>query len=86
MIQLPQLLLIGGTGRNVGKTTLASMVVKQFSADYKIVGLKISNVKPGDEHLYGYHDNKLQNNYILSQEENVGHKDSHSVLLFENQR
>jgi len=42
MRQLTNLLLIAGTGRNTGKTTLACSIIKKFSADLQIIGLKIS--------------------------------------------
>jgi len=42
IIEIPSLLLIAGTGRNTGKTLLASSIIKKFSNDLKITGLKIS--------------------------------------------
>ena len=42
MKNIPNLLLIAGTGRNTGKTTLACSIINIFSADFPIIGLKIS--------------------------------------------
>lgn len=42
MIMLPQILLIAGTGRNTGKTLLASAIIEKLSANFEITGLKIS--------------------------------------------
>jgi hypothetical protein len=42
MKNIPNLLLIAGTGRNTGKTTLACSIIKRFSANIQVVGLKIS--------------------------------------------
>jgi len=42
MKDIPNLLLIAGTGRNTGKTTLACSIIDKFSSKYQIVGLKIS--------------------------------------------
>ena len=39
---IPNLLLVAGTGRNTGKTTLACSIIKKFSAHHQIIGLKIS--------------------------------------------
>ena len=39
---MPQLLLIAGTGRNTGKTTLACRIIQKFSADKTIIALKIT--------------------------------------------
>jgi len=40
--QLDKLILIAGTGRNVGKTTLACELIKQTSKNEEVIGLKIS--------------------------------------------
>lgn len=39
----PNLLLIAGTGQNVGKTTLACRIIERFSVEYPIVGIKMSS-------------------------------------------
>ena len=41
-ILMPQLLLIAGTGRNTGKTTLACKIIQKFSPDKSIIALKIT--------------------------------------------
>ena len=38
----PKLLLIAGTGRNTGKTTLACHIIRKFSAVQPIIGIKIT--------------------------------------------
>jgi len=38
----PNLLLVGGTERNVGKTTLICRFIKQFSAKHQVTALKIT--------------------------------------------
>jgi len=42
MNAIQNLLLIAGTGRNTGKTTLACSIINKFSSDVQIAGLKIS--------------------------------------------
>jgi hypothetical protein len=42
MHNLPNLLLIAGNGRNSGKTTLACAIIKKFSSQQSLIGLKIS--------------------------------------------
>jgi Ni2+-binding GTPase involved in maturation of urease and hydrogenase len=39
---LPNLLLIAGTGRNSGKTTLACSIIKKFGSHHSIIAVKIS--------------------------------------------
>ena len=42
MINQPNLLLIAGTGRNVGKTSLACALISQISISHRVIGVKIS--------------------------------------------
>jgi hypothetical protein len=42
MQEFQNLLLIAGTGRNTGKTTLACEIIKQTSVKRQVIGLKIS--------------------------------------------
>jgi len=45
MIKYRQMLLIGATERNVGKTTFSSAVIKHFSQRINVIGIKITTVK-----------------------------------------
>ncbi len=42
MLKLPNALIIVGTNRNAGKTTLACDIIRRFSSPEKITGIKIS--------------------------------------------
>jgi hypothetical protein len=42
MIKLPNALIVVGTNRNAGKTTLACEIINRFSARQKLIGIKIS--------------------------------------------
>lgn len=42
MQYFPNLLLIAGTGRNTGKTTLACKIIKQTSLQHQVISIKIS--------------------------------------------
>lgn len=42
MHDLPNLLLVAGTGRNVGKTSFACVIIQQLSGKEKVIGIKIS--------------------------------------------
>lgn len=48
MLEIPNMLMIGSAGRNVGKTELACSIIRQFSADQPIVGIKITTVTKRD--------------------------------------
>ena len=47
-IYLPQMLLIGSSGRNSGKTTLAIEFVKQWKDKFPIVALKVTTIEKKD--------------------------------------
>jgi len=74
------LFLIGGSGRNVGKTTFACMLIEKLSKENDVIGLKISNIKPDDSFLHGFHENNLQNNFEIFEEKGEGDKDSQRML------
>ncbi|MBN2746235.1 MAG: hypothetical protein JXR34_05870 [Bacteroidales bacterium] len=42
-ISLPNFLVVSGTGRNVGKTTLICEIIKRFSPENRISAIKITN-------------------------------------------
>ncbi len=57
MIEMPNMLLIAGNARNIGKTTLACAIIERFSAYQKIIGLKVTGIRKGEEIFHGNHDN-----------------------------
>ncbi len=49
----PNILLIAGTGRNVGKTEFVCQCINYFSKQHKLVGLKVTNhFHEGEERTY----------------------------------
>jgi len=53
MIYFPNLLLIGGASRNVGKTTFSCSVINHFSKKTEIIGVKIKTVYKNDSFFHG---------------------------------
>lgn len=51
MIRKPNFIIIGSTGRNTGKTEFACRLIQQFARAYKIVGLKVEVIEPGELEL-----------------------------------
>lgn len=52
MIKLGSMLMIGSTGRNIGKTRLACKLLRKFSQTHSIVGIKVTPITAGDEQLF----------------------------------
>lgn len=45
LLNVPQMLLLGSTGRNSGKTTLASLLISHWKAEHPIIGLKVTTIQ-----------------------------------------
>jgi hypothetical protein len=63
--------MIGGSGRNVGKTTLICAVIRKFAHSAPIIGLKVTSIRPAEEHLHGNHDPALPENFRIMEETNT---------------
>ncbi len=58
MIEMPNMLMIAGNARNIGKTTLACTIIERFSAYQKIIGLKVTSMRKGEDGFHGNHGNE----------------------------
>jgi len=67
----PHLLIIGGSGRNVGKTTLALSIIRKISPLTSVIGLKVSTFKTGDEKFHGNHSPIPVDSYRINIETGV---------------
>lgn len=75
------LLIIGGSGRNVGKTTLALEIIKRNSRKHLIFGLKVSTQKKGDEKFHGSHSHVAVDTYRINIEKGLQpHKDTAAMM------
>lgn len=76
-IDIPNLLLIAGNGRNVGKTTLACQIISYFVKTTEVIGLKISP----HMHTYNQTDVVFKNEKIvILEEKQINSKDSSLML------
>ncbi|WP_167608947.1 molybdopterin-guanine dinucleotide biosynthesis protein B [Maribellus sediminis] len=76
-VTLPNMLLISGNGRNVGKTTLACKIIAQLSKSVPVTGIKIS------AHFHPYSDAGLvakNKHFVILKEQNISPKDSSMML------
>lgn len=71
MILFENMLMIGATGRNSGKTELASLIISKFSKEHTIVGLKVSTYYDGDIHLHGKNEDPLTENFSILNDTNA---------------
>ena len=61
-------ILIAGTARNVGKTTLACRLIKRMSEKETVIALKFTTIKKGQESLHKEHE--IPKSYIIYEENN----------------
>ena len=81
MKHLTNLLVVGGTGRNLGKTTLVEMLIKQFHSQTGLIALKTSMLLPDEGYLHGNHRLIKADEFELVEEKDPsGNKDSQRYL------
>jgi hypothetical protein len=78
---LPTMLMIGGSGRNVGKTTLICAIMRKFASATQIIGLKVTSIRPGEKDFHGHHDTASSSSYqIIEEQDNDSEKDTARML------
>jgi molybdopterin-guanine dinucleotide biosynthesis protein A len=83
MIKTPNMVLIGATGRNVGKTTLACALIRRLRKEFTVIAVKVTTVdaKDGPCPRGGRGCGtcaSLEGNYeIIEESKNEGDKDTH---------
>jgi hypothetical protein len=70
MIYLPNLLLIAGNGRNIGKSTFACAVIENFSKHTPVTGLKVTTIYPEEEGFHGKKPEQLFQPFDIFEETN----------------
>jgi len=78
-----QLLIIGGTKRNIGKTTLIERIIEKHSLKHKIIAFKIKTIYPNDDFFHGKDNNPLKENenYRITEEsKKTGIEDTNRML------
>lgn len=76
-LNLPNLLLIAGNGRNVGKTFLARKIIQHISETNEVIGLKIAS------HFHSFNDADVifkSDKFIITDEKQINSKDSSLML------
>ena len=74
------MLIVGGAGRNVGKTEFVCGIIRRYSPEKTIVSLKISGINPGHD-PHGDHGPPPEKYRLLEETNRDGVKDSSKMLL-----
>lgn len=78
MKSYPNILIVSGTGRNTGKTTLVCSIIKKFSKEQEIVAVKIT------PHFYDFTPENalvINDRFVISEEKNVESTKDSSLML-----
>jgi Ni2+-binding GTPase involved in maturation of urease and hydrogenase len=86
LLCIPQMILIGSSGRNSGKTTLAAQLINQLENKSSIIGLKITTIEQKNGKCPRGGDgcgtcSNLKGNFELLEETNKNSKKDTSILL-----
>lgn len=74
-------IIVGGTGRNTGKTTLVEKLVRKFGSLVPLTAVKISNIKPENRSFHGHNVERFSEKILLQEEFRTdGNKDSMRFL------
>ena len=70
MFHVHNMIMIGATGRNTGKTEMACRLIKKFISSYTVIALKVTTVKEDDGECHGGDGrsgkySSLNENYLL---------------------
>ncbi len=82
MLNIPNMVIIGGNSRNSGKTTMACDMIDRLSATHEVIGLKVTSIRPGEADMHGNHANEETSDYTITAESdpNSG-KDTSKMLM-----
>ncbi len=82
MEQDNRLLIIAGSGRNTGKTTLATSIIKNLSSHYSFIGLKVCTKRTGEEKYHGVHEDIPSDSFSIYRETGTDpHKDTAKMMV-----
>ncbi len=80
MLHDPNLLVVGGTGRNVGKTEFVCRLIEKISRTEVVYALKVSAIFPDEEIYHGNHDGKESAHHLFEETRRETGKDTSRML------
>lgn len=74
------LLVVGGTGRNVGKTEFVCRIIEKIAKKHRVYGLKVSTVYPDEGLFHGNHPEGLAESHLFEETRTDTGKDTSRML------
>lgn len=75
-----KLLVVGGTGRDVGKTEFLCQLIHKVSVTHKVYALKVSAIFPDEELFHGSHDESENSLHLYEELNRSTTKDTSRML------
>ncbi|MDJ0622182.1 MAG: hypothetical protein QNJ17_04400 [Desulfocapsaceae bacterium] len=75
-----QLLIVGGTTRNVGKTEFVCRLIEKISHDFSVYGLKVSAIFPDEGIYHGDHSDDMVTRQVVEETRLDTSKDTSRML------
>ncbi|MBE0584807.1 MAG: hypothetical protein IH612_13755 [Desulfofustis sp.] len=80
MIDDSRLLIVGGSGRNVGKTEFVCRLIQKVATRHEVFALKVSAVFPDEKPFHGDHTEDAANGYLFEETSRDKEKDTSRML------
>jgi hypothetical protein len=80
MIEDQKLLLVGGAGRNVGKTEFVCRLIQKIAKDHCVYALKVSAIFPDERLYHGDHASETEGNSLFPETDRGTSKDTSRML------
>lgn len=80
MLEDSNVLLVGGVGRNVGKTEFVCRVIGKISQTREVYGLKVSVIYPDERLFHGSHSEELEQGRLFEETNAETRKDTSRML------
>ena len=81
MLDIPNMVMIGGNSRNTGKSTVACSIISRLSASHEVIGLKATSIRPGEDAFHGSHSDEVNTGFTIYEELNTGSDKDTSRML-----
>lgn len=75
-----QLLVVGGTGRDVGKTEFVCKLIEKIAANRPVFALKVSAIFPDEELYHGTHTTEEEQRHLFEETRLTTRKDTSRML------
>lgn len=75
-----RLVIVGGTGRNVGKTEFICRLITNISTEHPVYAIKVSAIFPGEELFHGNHSVNKTTSHLIEEKNKFTDKDTSRML------